>query len=100
MLDGIIDEIISEPLGGAHRDKSQTLESVRSVIRKNIQSFKEMSSEEIINDRKNKFLRIGRQKGFISNNEDLSTLLFSVGRGDGNTRPVQSQTLGIGVKSR
>ena len=71
---GIIDEIISEPLGGAHRDKSQTLENVRSVIRQNIQTFKEMSSEEIINDRKNKFLRIGRQKGFISNNEDLSTL--------------------------
>ena len=48
---GIIDEIISEPLGGAHRDKSQTLEKVRSVIRQNIQTFKEMSSQEIINQR-------------------------------------------------
>ena len=26
-----------------------------------------MQSEEIINDRKNKFLKIGREKGFISN---------------------------------
>ena len=33
-----------------------------------------MSSEEIFNDRKNKFLKIGRNKGFISNLEDLSSL--------------------------
>ena len=33
-----------------------------------------MSAEEIFNDRKNKFLRIGRNKGFISNLEDLSSL--------------------------
>ena len=33
-----------------------------------------MSSEEIYNNRKNKFLKIGRNKGFISNLEDLSSL--------------------------
>ena len=33
-----------------------------------------MSSEEIMNERKNKFLKIGRNKGFISNLDDLSTL--------------------------
>jgi acetyl-CoA carboxylase carboxyl transferase subunit alpha len=27
-----------------------------------------------MNERKNKFLKIGRNKGFISNSEDLSTL--------------------------
>ena len=36
-----------------------------------------MSSEEILNDRKNKFLRIGRNKGFITNVEDLSSLTSS-----------------------
>ena len=70
----VIDEIIPEPLGGAHRDKDQMLEEVRKSITKNLDYFKELSSEEIMNERKNKFLKIGRNKGFISNSEDLSTL--------------------------
>ena len=68
----IIDEIISEPLGGAHRDKEIILENIRVSIIKNLDFFKEMTGEEIINHRKNKFLKIGRNKGFISNPESLS----------------------------
>ena len=33
-----------------------------------------MSEEEILNQRKNKFLKIGRSKGFIGNLEELSDL--------------------------
>ena len=36
-----------------------------------------MSEEEVFNERKNKFLRIGRNKGFMSNMEDLSSLKIS-----------------------
>ena len=70
----VIDEIISEPLGGAHRDKNLILSSVRESILKNLDSFKEMSPEETLNQRKNKFLKIGRGKGFIHNPESLSTI--------------------------
>jgi acetyl-CoA carboxylase carboxyl transferase subunit alpha len=70
----VIDEIIPEPLGGAHRDKDQMLESLKDSISKNLNYFKDLSSEEIMNERKNKFLKIGRNKGFISNSEDISTL--------------------------
>ena len=70
----IIDEIIPEPLGGAHRDKNLILNNVRESINKNLNLFKEMSVEEILDQRKNKFLKIGRDKGFISNPENLSTL--------------------------
>ena len=70
----IIDEIISEPLGGAHRDKNLILSNVRESISKNLNFFKEMSAEEILDQRKNKFLKIGRNKGFISNPENLSTI--------------------------
>jgi acetyl-CoA carboxylase carboxyl transferase subunit alpha len=70
----VIDEIIPEPLGGAHRDKDQMLDSLRDSISKNLNYFKDLSSEEIMNERKNKFLKIGRNQGFISNSEDLSTL--------------------------
>jgi acetyl-CoA carboxylase carboxyl transferase subunit alpha len=70
----VIDEVIPEPLGGAHRDRDQMLESLRTSIFKNLNYFKDLSSEEIMNERKNKFLKIGRNKGFASSSEDLSTL--------------------------
>ncbi len=73
----VIDEVISEPIGGAHRDRDTTLEKVKSSIIKNLEDFSEMSRDEIINLRKNKFLKIGRNKGFISNPENLSSLKSS-----------------------
>tara|TARA_B100000886_G_scaffold284799_1_gene209186 strand:- start:681 stop:1778 length:1098 start_codon:yes stop_codon:yes gene_type:complete len=68
----IIDEIIPEPVGGAHRDRDAILVSVKDSISKNLSFFKGMSSEDIFNHRKNKFLKIGRDKGFIDNPESLS----------------------------
>jgi len=60
----IIDEIIPEPIGGAHRDKDLMLDNVRNSIKKNLEFFSIMNKNEIINHRKNKFLSIGRNKGF------------------------------------
>ncbi len=73
----IIDEIIKEPLGGAHRDSNLMLQNLRNSILKNLEYFKNMSSDQIFNDRKNKFLRIGRNKGFMDSLEDLSSLKTS-----------------------
>ena len=70
----IIDEIIDEPAGGAHRDKDLILQNVRNSISKNLENFKLMSADEIFNDRKNKFLKIGRSKGFMNKLDDLSSL--------------------------
>ncbi len=60
----IIDEIIPEPIGGAHRDKDLILDNIRDSIKKNLQFFSTMDKNDIINHRKNKFLSIGRNKGF------------------------------------
>ena len=72
----IIDEIIIEPIGGAHRDRDVTVKNIRESISKNLEYFAKMSPEEIFNERKNKFLKIGRNKGFINNLEDLSSLKY------------------------
>ena len=69
----IIDEIIPEPLGGAHRDKNLMLGNLKISISQNLEGFKSMTPEEIYNDRKNKFLKIGRGKGFTTNLDNLST---------------------------
>ena len=70
----VIDEIIPEPVGGAHRDRDLILESVRKSIENNLNEFFNMSGEEVLSHRKNKFLTIGRSKGFVSQLDDLSTL--------------------------
>ena len=70
----VIDEIISEPIGGAHRDRDLILDNVRKSIENNLSKFLSMSRDEVLNHRKNKFLTIGRSKGFVSQLDDLSTL--------------------------
>ena len=70
----IIDEIVKEPVGGAHREKDLMLETLKNSIEKNLDLFLSMSSDEIVNQRKNKFLKIGRTKGFIDNLDVLSNL--------------------------
>ena len=62
----IIDEIIPEPAGGAHRDRDLILDNVRTSLRNNLEIFANMNKDEIFMQRKNKFLSIGRAKGFTS----------------------------------
>ena len=62
----IIDEVIPEPTGGAHRDRDLILDNVRNSIRNNLETFENMNKDEILMQRKDKFLSIGRNKGFTS----------------------------------
>jgi acetyl-CoA carboxylase carboxyl transferase subunit alpha len=70
----VIDEIIPEPIGGAHRDRDLILDNVRKSIESNLSEFSNMNGDEVLNHRKNKFLTIGRSKGFVSQLDDLNTL--------------------------
>ena len=58
----IIDEIIKEPLGGAHRNKEQALLAAKEAIIKNLEEFKKYKREEIFQQRRKKFLDIGKEK--------------------------------------
>ena len=60
----VIDEIIPEPLGGAHRDPENIAADIKHSIIKNLKSFENFSKEEIYDHRKTKFLQIGRDQGF------------------------------------
>jgi len=70
----IIDEIISEPIGGAHRNKDLILNNVKNSIQKNLLELNSMSRDEIFNHRKNKFLSIGRNKGFKGKSDSYDNL--------------------------
>ena len=61
---GIIDEIIPEPIGGAHRNPEAIAQDIKNSIIKNLLSFENFSKEEVYDHRKAKFLNIGRDQGF------------------------------------
>ena len=69
----IIDEVIKEPLGGAHRDRETIAQDVKHSIIKNLRYFENLSRDEVYDDRKTKFLKIGREKGFTksANSNDV-----------------------------
>ena len=66
----IIDEIIIEPTGGAHRNKEEIIYSTKETLNKNLKEFKKYSREEIFNQRKEKFLNIGQRKSFTVFSKD------------------------------
>ena len=55
----IVDEIIKEPLGGAHRDFKEISESVRSCILKNLGTLLSKSLDDLLEARYKKLLEIG-----------------------------------------
>ena len=61
---GIIDEVIKEPLGGAHRDSNEIALAIKESILKSLKSFEGLSGQDIFDQRKMKFLKIGRDRGF------------------------------------
>ena len=57
---GIIEEIISEPIGGAHRDHILSIKNVEIALNKVLNEIKDYSKEHLIKDREEKFLKYGR----------------------------------------
>ncbi|HEA6434762.1 TPA: acetyl-CoA carboxylase carboxyltransferase subunit alpha [Staphylococcus aureus] len=56
---GIIDDVISEPLGGAQKDIEQQALAIKSAFVEQLDSFESLSRDEIANDRFEKFRNIG-----------------------------------------
>ena len=71
----IIDEIIKEPIGGAHRSKDQMLVAGETTLANSLDEFKSYTREEVFEQRKQKFLNIGKQKSFTSFPKSLSSLV-------------------------
>ncbi|MBO9100070.1 MULTISPECIES: acetyl-CoA carboxylase carboxyltransferase subunit alpha [Rhizobium] len=57
---GVIDGIIPEPLGGAHRDPQAAIASTGNVIATALGEFSGLSGEQVRNERRQKFLAMGR----------------------------------------
>lgn len=66
----IADEVIAEPLGGAHRDKSFMYKEIDSAIGKHLESLSTLDSDALVEDRYNKYMNIG----VFNDSEDEETL--------------------------
>ena len=57
---GIIEDVINEPIGGAHRDHNLSIKNVEASLKNTLNEIKNYSKEQLINDRQEKFLKYGR----------------------------------------
>ncbi|WP_146346609.1 acetyl-CoA carboxylase carboxyltransferase subunit alpha [Falsiphaeobacter marinintestinus] len=55
----VVDDVIPEPRGGAHRDRDTTIQAVGKTIERMLKSFDNQSGEELVHNRRRKFLDMG-----------------------------------------
>ncbi|MFP3727474.1 acetyl-CoA carboxylase carboxyltransferase subunit alpha [Priestia filamentosa] len=64
---GIIDEIVPEPTGGAHTDMEQQATYMRNILRKSLQELSSLDSSALMEQRYEKFRKIGEFEESYSN---------------------------------
>ena len=57
---GVIDDIVAEPLGGAHRDAAVAIESLANAVSSALSDLASLAPAELRRDRQAKFLKMGR----------------------------------------
>jgi len=57
---GVIDEVIKEPLGGAHVDPQEAAKNIKSAVKKYFIELMKIPRDELVNLRYNKFRSMGR----------------------------------------
>lgn len=56
---GVIDEIIKEPVGGAHTSAELTAKNIKASLLRNLEELDKLSKEELVESRYNKFRSLG-----------------------------------------
>ncbi|SVD73564.1 uncharacterized protein METZ01_LOCUS426418, partial [marine metagenome] len=72
---GIIDKVIDEAVGGAHRNKEQIIFNIKKELKKSLEEFENYTGEEVFMLREKKFLDIGKEKSFTLISKDYSNLI-------------------------
>jgi acetyl-CoA carboxylase carboxyl transferase subunit alpha len=59
---GLVDDVISEPLGGAHRDHDQMAASLKRNLLENIEALESVSIDKLLDQRYQKLMSFGNFK--------------------------------------
>ena len=55
----LVDQVVKEPLGGAHADREKTFLNVRDAIVKSFMEFKDLSAKDLVSNRMDKYSAMG-----------------------------------------
>ena len=56
----LIDEIVPEPLGGAHANHEQTATAVQDALNRHLEELRRLKPDKLVRRRREKFLRMGK----------------------------------------
>ncbi len=56
---GVVDEVIPEPIGGAHHDLTQAASALKYVIQKHLNDLRALSPEKLLESRYERYRHLG-----------------------------------------
>jgi acetyl-CoA carboxylase carboxyl transferase subunit alpha len=59
---GVIDKVIPEPLGGAHRDPAEAAKSLKKAIQESLRNLQDLSAEQLLERRQERWVNYGKFK--------------------------------------
>ena len=59
---GVIDKVVNEPLGGAHRDPAEASKNLKKAIQDNLRTLQDLSVEELLERRQERWVNYGKFK--------------------------------------
>jgi acetyl-CoA carboxylase carboxyl transferase subunit alpha len=59
---GVIDKVVAEPLGGAHRDHAEAAKNLKKAIHDSLRSLQDLSPEDLLERRQERWVNYGKFK--------------------------------------
>jgi acetyl-CoA carboxylase carboxyl transferase subunit alpha len=59
---GVIDKVITEPLGGAHRDPAEAAKSLKKAIQESLRTLQDLSIDQLLERRQERWVNYGKFK--------------------------------------
>jgi acetyl-CoA carboxylase carboxyl transferase subunit alpha len=59
---GLIDKVIPEPLGGAHRDHGEAAKNLKKAIQESLRNLQDMDTDELLERRQDRLVNFGKFK--------------------------------------
>ncbi len=59
---GLVDDVLTEPLGGAHRNAADTAEVIRNALLKNLADLERLTTEQLLEQRQRRLANFGQFK--------------------------------------
>jgi len=59
---GLVDEVLPEPLGGAHRNPQESADVIRNALLKNLEELDKLSVDQLLENRQRRLASFGQFK--------------------------------------